>query len=71
MLDSWIRKEQIIRWVLLLVDGQSILQRLTIRCNVLLWVHHPPQEYWNIEITNAWQGHEVWTLAGQTTKFMD
>ena len=54
-----------------MVDGQSILQRLTIRCNVLLWVHHPPQEYWNIEITNAWQGHEVWTLAGQTAKFMD
>ena len=24
-----------------------------------------------MEITNAWQGHEIWTLAGKTIKSLD
>ena len=30
-----------------------------------------PQKYWNIEIINARQGDEFWTLLGKTTKLMD
>ena len=31
----------------------------------------PLQKHWNIEIINAWQGPEVWTLPGKTIKFLD
>ena len=30
----------------------------------------PPKKHWNIKIINAWQGHEVWTLAEKTIRFL-
>ena len=52
--------------ICLLVDGATYFTEtyhkmhcITTGCTI------PPQKYWNIEIINAWQGHEVCTLEGK------
>ena len=51
--------------------GQSILLKLTIRYTVSLWDTSLSLKNVEIKQKQMLHSHEVWTLAGKATKFLD